>query len=300
MSKNIDSSLNRTVEQKLKPLFLDVSKHIDTKLNDTEYRLLETLRSVSPSSVIENEYPRTLASVCGINAEPKLNQLGLYPPSNGKTSDYLNRFGNMTVGVDGNEATVTSGIHPEGFPPFFGACNAAKDSLQFALQTCQIFSNQATSNANRFRELTSTYGFLFSIVLQLEYFASMNVPQQRNFGSQWLENILLTNFTVRNGPYTNGTDIGLKAYFESTLANMLLIVSENANIVAFQPFQQLTQVFLDSIGRAGFINHLIGAINKMYDRSDSVSNATGLQARSINSRIPATLGTVLDTCCFRL
>lgn len=219
----------------------------------------------------ELTYPTTLANVCGITTVKERSMLSMYPPTGGDRLDYLNTSATTlwkkVVKLDSNGIPTSSvtPLHPAGFPAYFGACNAAKDSWGVASSVCGAAQAYGLANAITLCALTDKYAYLFSVVLQLEYISTTLIPENADFGTAYLSSIFDDRVDVDGLPEDfNPLRLSHSELFSDTVDKILHIISTEICCDTCPKLGvdcSLASLFVSVVGPTGFKGHINGALS---------------------------------------
>ena len=210
----------------------------------------------SPSSATWTLSGQTLGQVCGLDINFESATLGLYPPSTAENPASYATDTAVSYEYEPGRGPQPFSIHPlvpgtdVPFPPFFGNCNGAKDSWLTLMAHCD--GSHSVQMASTFCDMVDTYATLFSILLQLEFFASIDrLPQKDDFGTAYVSSLfdVPPQFPVLGVEYTRG----LRHEFTNVASELTSLA--NANAMLTLDDKGLID-FMVGLGQGSFASHL--------------------------------------------
>lgn len=222
-------------------------------------------------------YPATLAAVCRLNTEAERSKLYTYPPTGGSRNLYLKDYegleweGIVRLDPNGMVTTADGGMHPAGYPPYFGQCNAAKAAFRAGKQVCDEAANRTLQDAEQFCRFFQIYAFVFSVGLQLEYRV---LHLDVHYGNQYVDKLLTERVEFDNG--LNPSNSSMNEMFSNMTYGMLSIMAKyyccqdcdglnaNCNELMFN---------IGSVGIAGFSQHTKAAFENALNTVEDSNSA---------------------------
>ena len=213
--------------------------------------------SVAPSPPVSAS--NTLGKFCGISTTAEPASLGVYPPTSAANPESYAEGSSVSYEYAPGEGEGISRVHPKGFPPFFGFCQSAKDFHSNIGTICAVISPEMCEDVR-------VYTTIFSITLQLEYFATLStLVQSKEFGSRWVESIFETAPLQPVLGITNSLRDEMYARTDSMLAHI-------KNSPFPESLKSQASLIIESTTTASWEGHYRGLRGIVMRTSQSVNN----------------------------